>query len=50
MRTHYINRDEQIKHQETISNRLQWLAILTILTALAVLACCLDLKDGILTM
>ena len=50
MKTQYMNRDEQIKHQETISNRLQWIAIVTILAAIAVLACCLDLKDGILTM
>ena len=45
-----MNRDEQIKHQETISNRLQWLAIVTILTAIAIIAFALDLKDGLLTM
>ena len=50
MKTNYMNRDQEIKHQKAISSRMQWLAIVTILTAIAVLACCLDLKDGILTM
>ena len=50
MKAHYINRDEQIKHQETISNRMQWLAIVTILSAIAIIAFALDLKDGLLTM
>lgn len=50
MKTHYINRDEQIKHQEAISSRLQWLAIVTILFAIAIIAFALDLKDGLLTM
>lgn len=50
MKTHYINRNQEIKHSETISNRMQWLAIVTILAAIAILACALDLKDGLLTM
>ena len=45
-----VERDQMYKHQEVISNRMQWLAIVTILTAIAVLACCLDLKDGLLIM
>ena len=50
MKTHYMNRDQEIKHQEVINSRLQWLAIVTILSAIAIIAFTLDLKDGLLTM
>ena len=50
MKTNYMNRDQEIKHQKAISSRMQWLAIVTILTAIAIIDFALDLKDGLLTM
>ena len=42
--------DQMYKHQEVVSARLQWAAIVTILSAIAIIAYSLELTDGFLTM